>query len=111
MTPQDYCELALSMPEAEQSSHVDVTDFRVKQKIFATLREIDNRAVIKLTPADQKLMMETSPSIFEPIKGSWGERGWTRVHLEQADSDIVRHAIGIAWRTVTPQSVVKRHTL
>lgn len=111
MTPQDYCDLALSMPEAEQSSHFDVTDFRVKNRIFATFREADARAVIKLTPADQQLLMATSPGVFAPIKGSWGEKGWTLVRLADAGDDILRHAIAIAWRTVAPKSVVKRHAL
>lgn len=111
MTPQAYCEIALSMPEVEQSSHFDVTDFRVKNKIFATLRPADDRAVIKLSPADQQLLMAISPSIFSPIKGTWGENGWTRVHLGVADDDTVRHAIAVAWRTVAPKSLLKAHTL
>jgi len=111
MTPQAYCEIALSMPEAEQSSHFDVTDFRIRNKIFATLREADARAVIKLTPADQNLLIETSPTVFAPIKGSWGMKGWTLIHLEHADAEIVRHAIAIAWRTVAPPTVIKRHAL
>ncbi|WP_137113768.1 MULTISPECIES: MmcQ/YjbR family DNA-binding protein [Mesorhizobium] len=111
MTPQAYCEIALSMPEAEQSSHFDVTDFRIRNKIFATLRAADSRAVIKLTPADQKLLIETSSTAFSPIKGSWGLKGWTLVHLDRADADVVRHAIAIAWRTVAPLTVVKRHAL
>lgn len=111
MTPQEYCNLALSMPEAEQSSHFDVTDFRVKNRIFATLREADNRAVIKLTPADQQLLIATSPTAFAPIKGSWGEKGWTLVHLQNAETESVRHAVAIAWRTVAPKSLVKAHTL
>ena len=111
MTPQEYRELALSMPEAQQSSHSDVTDFRIKRKIFATLRAVDHRAAVKLQPADQKFMMEAAPSVFEPVKGALGEKGWTLLHLERADADTVRHAIGTAWRTVAPKSVVKRHVL
>lgn len=111
MTPQEYCEIALSMPEAEQSSHFDVTDFRVRNKIFATLRRADARAVLKLTREDQDLLIVTSPACFAPVKGSWGRKGWTIINLEQTDADLVRHAVAIAWRTVAPVTVVKRHAL
>ena len=103
MQQADFRALALTFPEAVEASHFDVTDFRVRNRIFATLREADGRAVIKLSPDQQQLLMETSPGIFEPIKGSWGQKGWTRVVLDRADADTVRHAMTIAWRSVAPK--------
>lgn len=105
MTPDDFRKLALSMPEAVESSHFDVADFRVNGKIFATLRERDGRAVIKLSPDQQHLLMETNPGLFEPVKGSWGQKGWTRLILGAAHEPAVRHAMAIAWRSVAPKSL------
>ena len=79
-----------------------MTDFRVAKKIFATLREADGRAVLKLSPDEQQLLMETSPGMFEPIKGAWGQKGWTRVLLDTADGETVRHAMTMAWKSVVP---------
>ncbi len=105
MTPGEFRAVALSMPEAAESSHFDTADFRVRNKIFATLREADGRAVLKLTPDQQHLSMETNPGLFEPVKGSWGLKGWTRVVLADADEVAVRHAMTIAWRGVAPKSL------
>jgi hypothetical protein len=105
MTPGEFRAVALSMPEAVESSHFDTADFRVRNKIFATLRQADGRAVLKLTPDRQHLLMETNPGLFEPIKGSWGLKGWTLVVLPGADQAAVRHAMTIAWRGVAPKSL------
>jgi hypothetical protein len=106
MTGEEFRDLALSFPESLQGSHFDVTDFRVAKKIFATLREADGRAVLKVSPDEQQLLMETSPGMFEPVKGSWGLKGWTCVVLDRADEATVRHAMAMAWRSVAPKRVV-----
>jgi predicted DNA-binding protein (MmcQ/YjbR family) len=38
MTEDDFRKLALSLPEAEESSHMNHPDFRVGGKIFATAK-------------------------------------------------------------------------
>ena len=95
--------LALGFPHAQESSHFDAADFRVGGKIFATLRTTDNRAVLKLSPDEQRLRMETAADMFEPVKGFWGQKGWTRVILDAADEATVRHAMATAWRSVAPK--------
>lgn len=107
MRQEEFRALALAFPEAVESSHFDTADFRVRGKIFATLREADGRAVLKLSPDEQQLLMETSPGLFEPVKGSWGQKGWTRIDLDRADADTARHAMGIAWRSVAPKKLVE----
>lgn len=103
MQQEEFRALALSFPEAAEASHFDTADFRVRGKIFATLREADGRAVLKLSPDEQQLVMATSPGLFEPVKGSWGQKGWTRVVLDRADAETVRHAMTMAWRSVAPK--------
>jgi hypothetical protein len=108
MEQDEYRALALTFPEAKEASHFDTADFRVRNKIFATLRTADSRAVLKLSPDEQQLVMATSPGMFEPIKGSWGLKGWTRVVLDRADAETVRHAMGMAWRSVSPKKLAGR---
>jgi hypothetical protein len=111
MTADEFRALALSFPESAEGSHFDTADFRVAGKIFATLRPSDNRAVLKLTPDQQRLFLETSSAMFRPVKGSWGEKGWTEALLDQADAESVRHVMAIAWKSVAPKTVVTRHGL
>jgi hypothetical protein len=107
MTADEFRALALAFPEAIESSHFDTADFRVGKKIFATLRESDGRAVLKLAPDEQQLLKETGRGIFVPIKGSWGLKGWTQIMLEQADAETVRHAMAFSWKSVAPKKLVK----
>jgi hypothetical protein len=106
MQQDEFRALALTFPEAVESSHFDTADFRVRNKIFATLREADGRAVLKLSSDQQQLVMATSSGMFEPISGSWGQKGWTRVRLDSADAETVRHAMGMAWRSAAPKKLV-----
>lgn len=106
LTDEEYMQMALGFPEAVQAGHFDVTDFRVRGKIFATLRPKDGRAVLKLSPDQQRLLMETSAAMFMPLPGSWGQKGWTQVLLAQADEAGVRHAMAMAWRSVAPKALL-----
>jgi hypothetical protein len=56
ITADDFRKLALGFPEAIELAHMHHPDFRVRGKIFATLGYPDNDfAVVKLTPAEQKI--------------------------------------------------------
>lgn len=103
-TGQQFRDMALSFEGAAEGSHFDVTDFRVKGRIFATWRESDGRAVLKLAPDQQSLLMETSADIFSPAAGAWGRKGWTEVALAGADEATLRHAMTMAWRSVAPKA-------
>jgi hypothetical protein len=106
ITQSQYRALALALPEAAESGHFDVADFRVRGKIFATLREADGRAVVKLTLDQQGLLAETMPGVVSPVPGTWGLKGWTRLDLAAASEDDARHLLEIAWRNVAPKRLV-----
>lgn len=107
VSAEEYRTMALGFAEAEQGGHFDVTDFRVRGRIFATWREKDGRAVLKLTPDQQQLLRETAGSLFEPAAGSWGLKGWTLVALDRIDATTLRHAMEMAWRNVAPKALLR----
>ena len=109
MGPDDVRALALMLPEAVEGAHMGHPDFRVGGRIFATLWTDEDRAVVKLTPEAQALMVEAEPDVFEPIAGSWGSRGWTNVDLTNAEEETLRGALLSAWRTVAPPGLVARY--
>jgi hypothetical protein len=75
MLPDEVRALALMLPEASEGAHMGHPDFRVGGKIFATLWPDEGRAVVKLSPEMQAVMVEAEPDVFEPVPGSWGRRG------------------------------------
>ncbi|HMF16589.1 MAG TPA: MmcQ/YjbR family DNA-binding protein [Gemmataceae bacterium] len=108
MTADEFRELALSLPEASEKSHMGHPDFRVKGKIFATLGPGESWGMVKLTPKEQKVFIRAEPDVFEAIKGAWGVRGCTKVCLEEATASSVRPALVAAWRNTAPKSLVNK---
>lgn len=98
--------LALALPEAEEKSHFDKPDFRVRNRIFATLPHGDH-AVVKLTPDQQELLVGSEPAIFQPVNGGWGRQGWTKIMLASADELTLKSALLTAWRNVAPAKLLK----
>jgi hypothetical protein len=99
MTAADFRRLALSLPDATEGSHFNHADFRVANKIFATLGlEKEGFGVLLLTPDQQAGMVQDAPAIFSPVPGGWGRKGSTRVHLASVTSDILQAALRTAWQ-------------
>jgi hypothetical protein len=109
MTPAGFQKLALSLPEAAESSHFDTPDFRVAGKIFATAGRIDGKAVLKLTVDQQQMLCEAEPKMFEPIPGGWGRKGWTNLILAKTDAKTAKSALWMAWRNTAPKKLLKAH--
>jgi len=108
MTANDFRKIALSLPEVEERAHMNHPDFRVAGKIFATLGYPDKaRGMVKLSPEEQHYFSKDYPDAFIPVKGVWGRRGATSVHLKAAKKDILAKAIQVAWRNTAPKRLLK----
>lgn len=108
MTPNDFRELALSHPETEERRHMNHPDFRVAGKIFATLGYPDKTCgMVKLSPEDQHYFSKDYPDAFFPVKGTWGRRGATSVHLKAVKKDALSKAIEAAWRNIAPKRLLE----
>jgi hypothetical protein len=104
MTPKDFRKLALSLPETEEREHMNHPDFRVAGKIFATMGYPDKtRAMVKVTPVEQGMLVEAEPEVFSPVKGKWGLKGCTSVNLKAAKKVILRRALAAAWQLAAPE--------
>ena len=47
--------------------------------------------------------------MFDPVPGSWGRRGSTRINLPNVDERTLRSALLAAWRTVAPAQLVAHY--
>lgn len=82
MTAAQFRRLALGLPEVVERSHQAHPDFRVRNKIFATLGYPDARfGMVKLTPEQQSEALRGAPDVFRPAAGAWGRAGSTIVLL------------------------------
>lgn len=108
MTADEFRELALSLPETEERSHVGHPDFRVGGKIFATIAPDDTKGMVKLTSEQQSLFVRSEPKAFVPVNGAWGRRGATYIHFALANEGSVRQALMEAWRNMAPKKLLPK---
>ena len=84
-------------------------DFRVGGKIFATLAYPDDSwGMVKLAPEQQFNFVSTYPDAFQPVKGAWGLKGCTNVHLAKATAAALRPAMQAAWENAKASKPAKR---
>src|SRR5580658_7380880 len=97
MNIHDFRRIALSLPGAEESSHMGSPDFRVGGRIFATLAAAKlGYGNIMITPEQQAAFVAELPEIFIPVPGGWGRGGATHVNLAAASEDVVLGALQAA---------------
>lgn len=109
MTFEQFRQLASSLPEVAEGAHMDHPDFRIRNKIFATLGHPDGECgMVKLTAQQQAVLVHAHPDIFQPVKGAWGRKGATSVRLKHATDDVVHQAMTMAWRNTAPKTLLKQ---
>lgn len=100
MHARDFRRLALSMDGAVEGSHMGHPDFRVGNRIFATLHDDMSFGMVTLTPEQQAQFIGDYPDVFAPESGAWGRAGSTRVRLASANEEVVGEAMTLAWQNI-----------
>ena len=106
MSAATFRRIALRFDGAVEGAHGGHADFRSpKGKVFASLGYPSKEwGVVKLTPEQQQMLVGAEPKVFEPVNGTWGLRGNTKVRLSAADATTLRSALGMAFANVTAPS-------
>ena len=109
MSQTRFRQIALSLPDAIEGAHQGHADFRIGSRVFATLGYPDDAwGMVKLTPEQQSILVESEPEIFRPVPGGWGRQGSTNVRLAKADAVTLRSALTMAWENLKTKSPAKR---
>lgn len=102
VTQATFRKMALSFPGAEEQPHFHLASFRVKKKIFTTLWEKENRAMLKLSLVDQSVFCAfENGTVFFPVPGGWGKKGATFVDLSKVRKDMLKDALTTAYNELT----------
>lgn len=102
MTSETFRKLALAFPDAVEGTHMGHPDFRVNNRIFASLTSDEARGSIKCDAATIDMLVRSSPEIY---RDAWGGR-WLGVALDGADEGAVTDLLEDAWKKVAPKRVV-----
>ena len=70
ITPAEIRKLALAMPEAVESSHFDVADFRIRKKIFATIHPTGKTGVLLHIDPDQRAALAADDPETYQLRGT-----------------------------------------
>ena len=108
MSPGAFRRLALSLDGAVEGAHMGHPDFRVHERVFASLHSKNQFGMVKLTPDEQTTLIQEHPAIFTPESGAWGRSGYTRVILKAADAEAVGEALTLAWRNATAAKPLRK---
>ncbi|MES2276925.1 MAG: MmcQ/YjbR family DNA-binding protein [Bacteroidota bacterium] len=100
-----FKKLALSLPDTEELPHFEMASFHWKNKIFATLRESDGRAMVQLSLTDQDVFCAFNDgAVFYPVPNAWGKQGSTFVNLSIVRADMLADALNCAY-----QNIINKH--
>ena len=108
MTANDFRRMVLGLSNAVEGAHMGHPDFRVHNRIFASLNAEQTIGTVKLTPDEQQRFIAADATVFVPATGAWGLQGWTAVHLITADPQVVGEALTSAWQSMQAQGPSKK---
>jgi hypothetical protein len=90
--------LIMEFPDIEEAPHFEKTSFRSKKKkIFMTMDEKRQFAVLKLTLEDQSVFSSSPDGSIRPVPNKWGLHGWTEVNLKKVKKGLFKDALKCAW--------------
>jgi hypothetical protein len=108
MNAEAFRRIALGLKDVVEGAHMGHPDFRLHNKIFATLHADMASGMVKLTPDQQRKFLNDDPAAFMPESGAWGRSGSTRVNLGAVNEDTLGEAMTLAWRNAAETAVAAR---
>lgn len=108
VTIDQFRQLAMSFPEAEEVPHFEIPSFLVKKKIFATLNMKENRCCVRFNEVDQNVFCSFDSSVIYPVPNKWGKQGWTLINLGKIRKEMLVDALTTAYCTVAPPKLAQQ---
>jgi len=108
LTHNDFRRIALALSGAVEGAHMGHPDFRLQNRIFATIHTDPRHGMVKLTPEQQQGFVRDFPKVFAPESGAWGRGGSTRVIFSEADEELVGEVMTLAWQNVINAPTARR---
>ena len=101
ITVAQIAKLALAFPEAIESSHFDVRDFRVRKKIFATIHPTGKTGVLlRIDPDQRAALAENEPETYQ-LRGTALQVVFAKVSVAA-----YKQLLEQAWRGTAPKKLV-----
>jgi hypothetical protein len=109
VTIEQARQMALSLPEVEEKIHFHIPDFRIKNKIFATIHLDKYYMMVGLSLIDQSVFCSIDKEICFPVPGGWGLKGATFVNLKKVKKSMLKDALTTAWKKAATRKMVEKY--
>jgi hypothetical protein len=100
--------MVMALEGVIESAHMGHPDFRVNNRIFATLHADEKFGMVTLTPEQQREFIAEHPGMFTPESGAWGRAGCTRVNLASVEEEVIGEALTLARRNALQKTDAQR---
>lgn len=108
VTVEAFRKMALSFADTDEHPHFHRRAFRVRNKIFSTLHEATNQAMLILSPVEQSVYCDCDSIAFYPVPGAWGKKGCTFVELKKVKTAIFKEALRTAYQGIAAKHPAKK---
>jgi hypothetical protein len=92
---------ALSLPGSTEEPHFDMSSFRVRGKIFATVPPDDEHLHVFVDEGEVRAAVADDPAAFEPLLWGQRQRG-LRIRIATAPNDRIAELLEESWRRRAP---------
>lgn len=101
LSQEEFRREALTLPEAQESSHMGRPDLRVRNRIFATLPQDGRTVNLKTTPQGLDMLLRDDDQAYRDV---WGGR-WVGVELARVPADQLRELLLEAYCLAAPRAL------
>jgi len=110
MELEDIRQFALALPKATEQPHFDLSSFRIRGKIFATITADERHVHIFVDEEDRERAVAIDAANFEKLW--WGSKVMgLRVHYDLADPALVKELLYLAWKRKAPKRLASAFVL
>lgn len=95
-------ELALELPETEETTSYGTPAFKVRRKLFARLREEGDVLVVKVERDERAALIESEPDVYF-YTPHYENYGFVLVRLDAVERDELREILTESWRLAAPK--------
>jgi hypothetical protein len=98
-------DIALRLPEVQDSTSYGTPALKVRGKLFVRLKEDGETIVLRTDSFERDYLMNTAPQTFF-ITDHYRDHPWVLVRLRAADTAQLGELIEDAWRRVAPKRLI-----
>ena len=107
VTLETVREIALALPEVEESTSWGTPAFKVRRKMICRLREEGDVLVVRIDIADKEYLIGSQPDVYFTLPHYDGFPA-VLVRLPAIERGDLRRLLTAAWRYVAPPKLVAR---